>query len=103
MNQTKVYLTAAKRVATRLDVHSCVAIFSTYDERPGTLAYRTKYRRVFGFRPERWRLDPRDEFTLAIHDAIQELDVPDEQQNMAQRNLRVWLLCMMAACCEDMN
>ena len=88
--ETEIYLGAAKRIFEGKSLYSCCAISWTIAEQSCVYnAYgkeRLKYARVFA-----------DSYAKLNVEDIMEAACTDK----ARQNLRVWLLCMMAACCED--
>ena len=101
----EVYLRAAELVAAR-DYASCCAIWMKYDttQQIGTPELRAKYRRTFGFAPD-YYYDVQRHTWLRVDDnlAIDKFSVAIYRATTNPRDLRVWLLCMMAACCEDVD
>lgn len=83
MSYRKTYLKAAERVASGYSEFSCMAISLGWNSSPE----RRLYRKTMGFERESYP----DPFIDAIH-----------ATGMPQ-DFRVWLLCMMAACCDDME
>lgn len=87
---SKVYLEAAKRIVAEEDEFSCCAVDSALSLLVGkTLRYsfqRSSYAYAMSSRDGR----PIDTYDFFGMDRAQ------------KRELRLWLLCMMAACCEDM-
>ena len=90
LTEKEIYLLAAERIASNREGHSCLAIDSV-GGLPGCL-YVARYREAMGFS----RFSPgKDCFLAAILSAY-----PVDYNK--RKNLRVLLLCMMAAACEDL-
>ena len=87
MTLQQTYIKAARRIHTHKDEFSCCAVSNVVFGRYHKAAWeRTKYASV---------MSPRDNRTLYVY------DVDEHTGSEEARDLRVWLLCMMAACCED--
>lgn len=87
MIDADIYIAAAERIFYRVDTFSCSAI-----SMPGTKA-RKLYERTIN--PDQ-KLNSYD---FAAY--LEEQFGFEDEENI--RNFRVWLLCMMAACCQDME
>jgi len=90
MKLKQVYLKAARRIAEKEDIYSCLAImhailgpYSQYLYEYVPIA--RDYHKVFGFSNS-------STFQIAIEESNDDIKC---------RNLRVWLLCLAAAMCEN--
>ena len=93
MKLKNIYLTAAKQIDSGEEEFSCNAV-----GRCGGAIPKEFYRKVMGFAPTNYTTD--DLFLQSVEDdSDAEIDVVDD----TVKELRVLLLCMMAACCEDME
>lgn len=93
----KWYLHAAKAVFYKRLIFSCTAVEAS----PGGLTARNLYELSMSPFPEKRGISVRD-----IMDAVGD-NPPDspvfDLHTLASRNLRVWLLCTMAAACDDLR
>lgn len=87
---TDIYIEAARRIHTYKEEFSCcavsLAVMGDENQYDDTARERVKYAEV---------MSPRDGGKLRIS------DVDDHNDREGAVGFRVWLLCMMAACCED--
>ena len=95
MTLRQTYINAAKRIHNHEDTYSCCAVSSVVVKATGQSGVpvwqRVKYASV---------MSPREHSWLVLDDVYDAADNwSAERQEM--RNFRVWLLCMMAACCND--
>ena len=84
MTKREIYLEAARRIAEYEELFSCCAIsfVNSIARKPGNLNERLLYERVM---------------SPVAHDVLHVSAIGGD------RDLRVWLLCMMAAACNDFS
>ena len=92
----QVYTEAARKVAEHGIEFSCNAIYFPGDPNsPGTLRDRAFYAAVMSPDPMSSFLDVPDIYTIRHNSEL--------STHLTVEDFRVLLLCMMAACCEDMR
>jgi hypothetical protein len=96
----RVYLKAAELINTRKETYSCHAVrHAEHGHYSTPTKLENFYRATMGFR--HIPVYVRDDFLLALHAHAGEH--PHENILVVLRELRVWLLCMMAAACDDLE
>jgi hypothetical protein len=101
----EVYLEAARWIAEGDEEYSCHAVrYVELGQRDPWNTVPSKlenfYREAMGF--SAWSPRGRDDFLDALHVVVRE-DGPEANLWRKLQELRVWLLCMMAAACDDLE